>query len=319
MKQLIILLSLLLFIGCESNITVENSDPEIELVAQSNTLEVFGWAKYHFVKGETRLNPKEVNFDLSGSAEFRINDSGISIMPLDTAAVVVEIDNSGTKKSFRLKPSVNSHFDSSWYEVAQGSLPTPLDNKGVRTWSNFSQYRFWKQRIPDFKHFDNLTSDTISEAIFDGKTTLLNFWYLGCSPCMAEMPALKALKDQWETEEDVQFISISLDSVYVRNDSVFVDSKKLKSTVPLADYHIETGFRQIGQGENIAESFWVRGYPTNIIIDQFGIARKILIGANPENDNKTLTENLSNEISRIRQNAELNLESPKATVRLGDQ
>lgn len=317
MKQLLIGLSVLLIIGCVSEPNIEKTENDINLVAPSNNLEVFGWSKYYFVKGEVRLNPKDVNFDFSGSAEFRTNDTSISIMPLDTSVIVVQIDNSGSKKNFSLYPQANSYFDSSWYEIAQGSIPTPLDNKGFRTWSNFSQYRFWKRKIPDFKHFDNLTSDTITEAIFYGKTTLLNFWYLGCSPCMAEMPALKALKEQWETEEDVQFISISLDSVYVRNDSVFVHPKKLKSTVPLADYHIETGFRQIGKGENIAEWFWVRGYPTNIIIDQFGIARKILIGANPENDNKTLSENLSNEIRRIRQNAQLNLES-STTLRIDD-
>ncbi len=96
--------------------------------------------------------------------------------------------------------------------------------EGVVTWSNFSQFRFWGKSVPEFSHYDYLTSEVVTPSIFDGKTTLLNFWFYGCKPCMEEMPALQKLKEDWEGEDDVQFISVCLDSIYIQDGGIFVNS-----------------------------------------------------------------------------------------------
>lgn len=305
MKQLFTPFLALLIFSCSPEQKVAE---EIKFVAQRDFLQTFDWSVYYFKQGSQKLNPKEIKFDLIGNVEYQLSDTALWIMPLDTAQILVELSESPTKRTYGLRAVANHLIDSSWYNVPMGEFPTPLDRNSMKAWSNFSQFRILGQQVPEFRHYDYLRSDTITSEIFRGKTTLLNFWYRGCMPCMAEMPALKKLKEEWEHNDDVQFISICLDSVYVRNDSTFVISDKIHGSSPIPDYCVETGFRHIGGGSAIADSFRVRAYPTNLIIDQGGVARKVMVGANPDNSNDHLANNLSMEIERIQENQKLDQE-----------
>lgn len=46
---------------------------------------------------------------------------------------------------------------------------------------------------------------------FEGKTIFLNFWATWCPPCIAEMPNIQKLYDDFQAEEDVVFVMLSLD------------------------------------------------------------------------------------------------------------
>jgi thiol-disulfide isomerase/thioredoxin len=308
MKQLQILLISFLIFSCTANEKVEKAEEEIKLVSEQDDLKTFEWSAYYFKKGKDKLNPEEVRYDVIGNAEQRIDDTTLWILPLATSQILIELETGVNKKTYGLAASTNQLVDSSWYNVPNGEIPTPLDRESLGAWTNFSQFRYWGQMVPAFRHYDYLTADTVTETIFHGKLTLLNFWYRGCMPCMAEMPALQRLKEDWDGEDDVQFISICLDSIYVKDGRVFVNSGSIHSTKTIPDYKIETGFRQIGLGRAIADSFRVKAYPTNLIIDRDGKVRKVLIGANPENDNNGLANNLTREIEHIRQQEKLNFE-----------
>lgn len=308
MKQLLILLIPVFFFSCTTEEKVEKVEERIKLVSQRGDLKTFDWSAYYFKKGKDKLNPKDISYDVIGNAEHRVDDTRLWIMPLDTSRILIEVETGLEKKNYALHATPNLLIDSSWYHVPMGQFPTPLDKNSMKAWSNFSQYRILGQQVPEFSHFDYLTSDTVTSDIFLGKTTLLNFWYRGCMPCIAEMPALKKLKEEWEHNDGVQFISVCLDSIYVENDSVFVNSDRIHSTEPIPDYHVQTGFRHIGMGKAIADSFWVRAYPTNLIIDQYGKAAKVYIGANPDNENEELAKNLTREIERIRRREKLKFE-----------
>jgi len=305
MKQLFALLLVLLVFSCSPE---QNVAEEIKLVAQREYLQTFDWSVYYFKRGNQKLNPKEVKFDLIGNVEHQVSDTALWIMPLDTSHILIELGEVSEKRTYGLRAVANHLIDSSWYHVPLGEMPTPLDKNSFKAWVNFSQFRILGQQVPEFRHYDYLTLDTITSDIFRGKTTLLNFWYRGCMPCMAEMPALKKLKEEWAHNEEVQFISVCLDSIYIQHDSVFVQSDRIHSTKPIPDYHVETGFRHIGGGSSIADSFMVRAYPTNLIIDQNGVAKKVMVGANPDNSNDHLAKNLSMEIKRIQEGKKLNQE-----------
>jgi thiol-disulfide isomerase/thioredoxin len=314
MKQLVVFLIPLVLLSCSPK---QKAAKEIELVAQREFIQTFDWSAYYFKQGNQKLNPKDVKFDLIGNVEHQISDTALWIMPLDTSQILIELGENPKKRTYGLRALSNHLIDSSWYNVPMGQFPTPLDNNSFKAWANFSKFRILGQKVPEFRHYDYLTLDTVTSDIFRGKTTLLNFWYRGCAPCMAEMPALKKLKEEWEQHAEVQFISVCLDSLYFRNDSTFVLSDKIHSSSPIPEYCVETGFRHVGDGKAIADSFQVRAYPTNLIIDQDGVARKVMTGAKIEDSNDELARNLTREIKRIQESQkldrEINLKKVKIT------
>ena len=48
---------------------------------------------------------------------------------------------------------------------------------------------------------------------------------------------------------------------------------------------------------------WISGFPTNMIIDQKGIIREIIVGANPDNDNKLLETKIKKVIEKLKTTA----------------
>lgn len=56
---------------------------------------------------------------------------------------------------------------------------------------------------PDFK--------TRSLAEYEGKVIFLNIWASWCPPCIAEMPGIQQLYDDYKNRSDVEFILVSMD------------------------------------------------------------------------------------------------------------
>lgn len=50
---------------------------------------------------------------------------------------------------------------------------------------------------------------TITTADWDGKVTVLNFWYAACAPCRLEAPTLKKLSEEFK-KQGVQFIGVNV-------------------------------------------------------------------------------------------------------------
>ena len=92
-----------------------------------------------------------------------------------------------------------------------------------------------------------------------GKVIVLNFWFVGCPPCRAEIPALNSIVDSYKDNPDVVFIAIALDDYYtIKN---FLKSNPFK-------YHIIENGRYIAQGK-----YGINLYPTNVVVDKRGIVR----------------------------------------------
>ena len=67
------------------------------------------------------------------------------------------------------------------------------------------------QQQPEFELFDN-NGEPKTNAIFAGKTTLINFWATWCVPCREEMPMLMELHTEY-AERGFQVVGIALDDV----------------------------------------------------------------------------------------------------------
>lgn len=101
----------------------------------------------------------------------------------------------------------------------------------------------------------DINGNIISSNSTKGKVVVLNFWYIGCKPCLAEIPELNAVYEKYANNPEVVFISIALDEL-----------KKVKKK--LSKYNIE--YPIVTDGNKASELFKVGAYPTNMVIDKKG-------------------------------------------------
>jgi len=110
-------------------------------------------------------------------------------------------------------------------------------------------------KSPGFKG-ETLDGKTISFDDLKDKVVVLNFWFIGCKPCVMEMPELNKLVAKYKGNSDIVFVSIAMD-----------DKKNIDGflrTHPF-DYQI------IPRGNKIMSSFDVNVYPTHIVVGKDGV------------------------------------------------
>lgn len=119
-----------------------------------------------------------------------------------------------------------------------------------------------KKQKNEFKQLDNsileylelkdINGKTYNLDDLDGKIITLNFWFVKCKPCVAEIPELNKIKEKYR-DKDVVFFAITFDSESILKE--FSKKKKFDFTL------IPSDFKTIQQ-------FKIREYPTTIIIDK---------------------------------------------------
>jgi len=110
-----------------------------------------------------------------------------------------------------------------------------------------------------------------------GKVIVLNFWFIECKPCIMEMPDLNTLVEE-NNGKDVVFIALALNP-----------KKAIKKFLKKTEFN----FRVVADGQTTADSYGVKSFPTNVIIDQNGIIQYVSVGVGPnnkENLQKTIKE-----------------------------
>lgn len=111
-----------------------------------------------------------------------------------------------------------------------------------------------REKFPKF-------SCTIDSVLYNNETlndkiTFINFWFVACAPCVAEIDALNEIYSKQKANTSFNFLSISVDDPQAIN--MFIEKYNIKYPVlylPKADIQ-KTGI--------------VRGYPTSIILDKDG-------------------------------------------------
>lgn len=111
-----------------------------------------------------------------------------------------------------------------------------------------------------------------------GKVVVLNFWFVECKPCIMEMPELNQLVEEFK-EKNIVFLAIALN-----------DKKQLKKFLKTTDFN----YKVVANGQTSADSYGVKGFPTNVIIDQNGIIHYVSTGIGPNNK-----ENLQKAINEL--------------------
>ena len=105
----------------------------------------------------------------------------------------------------------------------------------------------------DFETVD-MEGNAIQLEDLKGSVVAINFWFIGCKPCIMEMPELNELVSHFEGK-DVKFLAIATD----RKDKLIDFAKKTNF-----DYNV------IPDGRSLTKLYEISGYPTHCIVDQEG-------------------------------------------------
>lgn len=120
----------------------------------------------------------------------------------------------------------------------------------------------------DFRLVSNGT--TVDNDRLKGKVVLLNFWFEGCHPCMAEMAALNELADHLKSQKDFVFVSVSRD-----------DSETIRRVIDRFHLSFTVFSASFAESRRLA---YEGGYPTSIILDKEGRVKKLHLGGSIDVD-----------------------------------
>jgi thiol-disulfide isomerase/thioredoxin len=110
-----------------------------------------------------------------------------------------------------------------------------------------------------------LSGKQYDSAALRGKVVVLNFWFIGCAPCKAEMPGLNQLVAEFKGQ-GVIFLAFARDPAE-----------------DLRDFLQKTAFNYElipDAGKLMEEQFKIASYPTHIIVDRAGVVEATMTGGN---------------------------------------
>lgn len=104
--------------------------------------------------------------------------------------------------------------------------------------------------------FVNEAKDVISLSSLKGKVIFINFWATWCPPCIAEMPSINKLHDQFKTNDQIVFLMVDVDNNF-RRARKFMDKNGY-------------GLSVFAAGSEIPVSFLDKTIPSTVILDKQG-------------------------------------------------
>jgi len=125
--------------------------------------------------------------------------------------------------------------------------------------NEYEYYQAEGKPLPDY-HFVDMDGKIYSKQTTQGKILVLKCWFVHCVACVAEMPALNALKQRYQNRDDVVFVSLCLDPA----DKVAAFLKKSKfdyATVPSQTAYLE-------------EQLKIGSYPMHLVVNKQGLVIK---------------------------------------------
>ncbi|HWV71600.1 MAG TPA: TlpA disulfide reductase family protein [Pseudosphingobacterium sp.] len=115
--------------------------------------------------------------------------------------------------------------------------------------------------------FVNEAKEVISLSSLKGKVVFINFWATWCPPCIAEMPSIDKLHNQFKTNDQIVFLMVDVDNNF-RRARKFMDKNGY-------------GLSVFAAGSEIPASFLDKTIPSTVILDKQGhVALHHVGGAN---------------------------------------
>lgn len=139
------------------------------------------------------------------------------------------------------------------------------------------------KEAPPFR-FTDLSGKTLTPAAFEDKVLVLDFWATWCGPCRMSLPNLEKVRQQFEGNDKVAFLAVSVDQPDVSDQKLKETFEQLKVNVPIA--------RDLEQQSGAA--FRISGIPTLYLVGPNGLVQDYEVGGNPN-----LAETLPQKIEKL--------------------
>lgn len=126
-------------------------------------------------------------------------------------------------------------------------------------------------KAPNF-NVKTIKGETLKLNDLKGNVVVINFWFEECAPCIAELPALNKLNEDYKTK-DVVFIAFSRD-----------DTQTIMDFLKRRDFN----FKHVSSDYDLSTYYCiVAGWPTNMVLDKNGVVRQIFSGGQLDESAKT--------------------------------
>lgn len=180
--------------------------------------------------------------------------------------------------SVAFEEKINSGLYSATMSSNEGKVSLILVNKKKAQQQFLAQLNEFKKglvntRFPDFS-LKKLDGSEITAKSLEGKTAIFNFWFIGCKPCVAEMPLLNGLVEQYKNRSDVVFLAPALD-----------EQQKLAQFFNNHTF----SYQVLSSAKEFAKKMNISSFPTHIIVDSKGLIQEVMIGGR-DDINKALKE-----------------------------
>ena len=137
-------------------------------------------------------------------------------------------------------------------------------NKGLALFSPSPIQDSKQVKIEDYKwNLKNIDGSIFNFEKAKGKVILVNFWATWCPPCIAEMPSMQLLYEDYK--DKVEFVFISNDN------SLIIDKFMIKNGYTFKVYNAITKKPNIFNAKTIPKTYLIDKYG-NIVIDKTGAA-----------------------------------------------
>lgn len=114
-----------------------------------------------------------------------------------------------------------------------------------------------------FPLLETIKGEVLNEGFYKGKTVVINFWFIACMPCVAEMPSLNKLYDKYQSDS-IAFIGISFD-----------DTAKINNFLERFDFKFKLASYPRDLTQQIKRVVY---YPLTMIVDKHSIIRYVIFG-----------------------------------------
>lgn len=148
-----------------------------------------------------------------------------------------------------------------------------------------------KEPFPEFSETDTNGNAVTSDIFADYDATIVNFWNNGCGTCIAEMPELEELYQEFK-EQNINLIGVGADSG--ESEEQLATARKILEEKGVTYLNISPDSDNDFYKDFISE---ITGYPTTYIVDRDGN----IIGAPIIGNVKDQMDTLQNRLDTIKE------------------
>ena len=142
-----------------------------------------------------------------------------------------------------------------------------LDLKNAVSRRTNAEVSWTGKAFPNFE-LTTLKGKTLKRTDIEGKVTVINFWFIGCQPCLQEIPKLNGVVSSLNNyKNSLQFIAPSLDG---KEALIKFSAKRTFDYTILSDANL------------LAQQMQINSFPTHMILDRKGIVRQMITGASDD-------------------------------------